>query len=175
MFSSKDVALDLSVTDPEDDYYDDYIEEEEMERMRLMDREDSLEMTVEEIKDSLQGIRSDVRTVSRIQDQMLYSYTQDMKMAQRNNEKVTLWSLAHLSVLVAIGIVQVLMVKSLFSDKSFKYKMVDRFSGGAADVSGAARMGKAASPSGGGASSYSVVSFGGGNSNNNHNPLLNPR
>ena len=49
-----------------------------------------------------------------------------MKMAEHNGEKVTMWSLIHLSFLIAIGIIQVFMIKSLFSDKSFKYKMYAR-------------------------------------------------
>ena len=54
----------------------------------------------------------------------MFSYSQDMKMAQKNSEKVTMWSLLHLSFLIAIGFIQVCMVKNLFKDHSFLRKML---------------------------------------------------
>ncbi len=64
-------------------------------------------LQAQEVKDSLSRITMTLRTVSRDQLYLVYSYVQDMNMASRNNEKVTLWSVVHVSVLLAIGIVQV--------------------------------------------------------------------
>ena len=79
---------------------------------------------VETVKGSLRGIRATLHALSQMQDKMIYSYTQDVHMAERNYEKIGLWSLAHLLVLVAIGAVQVFMIKGLFADKTFGYRLV---------------------------------------------------
>ncbi len=81
-------------------------------------------MQVGEIKESLRTIRFAVRTASRLQDQMGFSYTQDMNMVESNWGKITLWSLAHLGALVATALTQVFMVKRLFDDRSFRHRIM---------------------------------------------------
>lgn len=116
--------MELSLTDVADDYYDDYLEDEDWEKMRDYDRGQHL--TLDDVKEMIHEIRDNVRTSSHTQAMMGAMHSQDMKMAERNGEKVTMWSLIHLSFLLAIGIIQVVMIKSLFSDKSFKYRMYAR-------------------------------------------------
>ena len=103
-------------------------------------------LQAQEVKDSLSRITMTLRTVSRDQLYLVYSYVQDMNMASRNNEKVTLWSVVHVSVLLAIGIVQVrrknfknnttlsnvftvqvCMVRNLFADRSFAHRLMAGF------------------------------------------------
>ncbi len=130
--ASKTVNLEVEVVktpDPEDEdyyYYGDDIEKEQLEEMRRRDEEESgdWDVKVEDIKASLHRIRGSVNALSRYQDGMIASYTQDMNMAEKNNENIAVWSLAHLAVLLGIGAVQVLMIKSLFADRTFGYRLV---------------------------------------------------
>ena len=69
MFSEKSVYLEIDVTDENDDYYDDYLDEEALGDMRKMDREEN-HVTVEDVKDVLHGIRSYIRDISQYQVRM---------------------------------------------------------------------------------------------------------
>ena len=53
------------MTDEEDDYYDDYLEDEEWDRMRDYDREQHL--TLDDVKELIHEIRDNVRTSSHSQ------------------------------------------------------------------------------------------------------------
>ena len=59
--------------------------------------------------------------------QSIARHTQDMKMAIKNGEKVTMWSLVHVSALVAIMVIQTFMVKHLFADKSLYHRLSSKF------------------------------------------------
>ena len=69
VFSEKSVYLEIDVTDENDDYYDDYLDEEALGDMRRMDREEN-HVTVEDVKDVLHGIRSYIRDISHYQVRM---------------------------------------------------------------------------------------------------------
>ncbi len=87
--------------------YDDDFDQAEMARLRAMDSNSDWASMLEEVRQRLHSIRANIHTVSHAQDKQLFSYTQDMKMSEKNKEKVTMWSLAHLAILMSISIVQV--------------------------------------------------------------------
>ena len=127
-FSAKFVAMSVYTSDPEYDYYEDDIDYEEMNRMKGMNEDDvsDLDLSIDEIHQSLHYIRTNMRRASLSVASLISSYTQDLHMAENNADKITFWSAVHLAVLVTISIVQVNMVKNLFSDKSFVYGLLNR-------------------------------------------------
>ena len=62
------------MTDPDDDYYDDYIDEEEFKKMQALNEAETEE--VKQMKKRLYTIRRNIRTASHIQDQFITSNTQ---------------------------------------------------------------------------------------------------
>lgn len=121
-FTAKNVFVDFQVIDEIDDYYEDYLDDDELKQMRGMDR-DEFHHTLEEFQESLHTIRAYIRDISHLQASLMAAHSQDLHMVIKNGEKITLWSSIHLSFLVVIGLIQVGMVKSLFSDKSFLQNM----------------------------------------------------
>ena len=59
--------------------------------------------------------------------QSITGHTQDMKMALKSGEKVTMWSVIHMGALVAIMVMQTFMVKHLFADKSLYHRLASKF------------------------------------------------
>ncbi|KAK3872551.1 hypothetical protein Pcinc_015165 [Petrolisthes cinctipes] len=53
-----------------------------------------------------------------IQDQLRAYEARDRNIAEANNSRVTTWSIVNISVMVITGTIQVVLLRSLFDDKS---------------------------------------------------------
>lgn len=125
VFADKTVYLEMDITDVSDDYYDDYMDEEFMKEMREMDRREN-HFTIEDVQEGLHGIRSYIRDISHFQARLIASHSQDLHMAEKNRDTISMWSMIHVCFLIVIGFVQVVMVKSLFEDKAFIHRLFAR-------------------------------------------------
>lgn len=124
-WSDKTVYFEVEVTDPDDDY-DDYIDSEEMEEMRGRneDTEKMFEMKVEDIKTSIHQVRTKVGKMRHFQWMLGAFMSKDINQVESNMEKINLWSIVHLTIMLVVGFLQVFMVRQLFEDKSVLYKLV---------------------------------------------------
>eukprot|EP00090_Calanus_glacialis_P003244 TRINITY_DN12395_c0_g1_i1.p1 TRINITY_DN12395_c0_g1~~TRINITY_DN12395_c0_g1_i1.p1 ORF type:complete len:244 (+),score=73.13 TRINITY_DN12395_c0_g1_i1:138-869(+) len=127
-FSDKVVWFEVTVHDPKDDYYDDYIDSDEMNAMvgRNEDYETIFDMKVEDIKESVHTTRINLGKMKHFQFMQSADMSRDTHHVSSNMETINFWSLVHLAMMLLVGFTQVFMVKQLFADKSFLYKMSNK-------------------------------------------------
>jgi len=127
-WSDKVVWFEVTVHDPKDDYYDDYIDSYEMKEMvgRNEDYETIFDMKVEDIKESVHTTRNNLGKIKHFQLMLGADMSRDTKHVSSNMETINFWSLVHLSMLLIVGFIQVFMVKQLFADKSLLHKISNR-------------------------------------------------
>jgi len=127
-WSDKVVWFEVTVHDPKDDYYDDYIDSYEMKEMvgRNEDYETIFDMKVEDIKESVHTTRINLGKMKHFQFMKSSDMSRDTNHVNSNKETINFWSMVHLAMMLMVGFIQVLMVKQLFAEKSFLYKMTNR-------------------------------------------------
>lgn len=126
--SDKVVWFEVAVHDPTDDYYDDYIEDDDWKEMvgRNEDTESLFDVKVDDVKTFLHNIRVSLGKIRHFQLMLGADYSSDTNQVRANMDKIDLWSVLHLAVLLVVGFTQIFMVKQLFEDRSFLYKLVQR-------------------------------------------------
>ena len=80
--------------------------------------EEIYDIHVQDIKDSVAKVRSQLLQAQMYQDQIRNFEARDRNTAENNYERVNFWSAVHIVLLMLTGIVQVIMVRSLFDEKS---------------------------------------------------------
>ncbi|KAG0721919.1 Transmembrane emp24 domain-containing protein 1 [Chionoecetes opilio] len=111
-FSTKTVFFGITIeSDDDDDLWDDGLEE-------TITAEEIYEMKIEDIKEAMGRIRGHLTKSRFMQDQLRAYEARDRNVAENNNAKVTSWSLINITVMVVTGLIQVILLRSLFDDKS---------------------------------------------------------
>lgn len=121
--------MELTVEDSggEDDeeytYEDDeYITDEQMQEMRQADQhaqdQDEFHMTVKEIKAKIHVIRERVSKIRSEQDSVYVNYSRDFNLSSSLESLVGFWSLIQMAMVLLTGILQVVVVKGLFEERS---------------------------------------------------------
>ena len=118
-FSDKIVFFELIVEGDEDgegafEYGDDVV--------KVADS-DYVDVKVEDIEEALRAIKDKVTRSRHFQDQIRAHEFRDRSVAERNFERVNFWSSTQLALMLAAGVVQVVLVRSLFDEKSFFHKL----------------------------------------------------
>jgi len=111
--SSKTVYFEIFNVN-EDEEYDDLagiFDDEELP-------EEYYDVQVSDIESQLKKIKDDISRARHLQDQIRVTDLKDRSVAEHNFERVNFMSTFYLVVLVASGICQVLLLRSLFDDKS---------------------------------------------------------
>ncbi|KAB7502814.1 Transmembrane emp24 domain-containing protein 1 [Armadillidium nasatum] len=85
--------------------------------------EDIYEMKVEDIKDSVDRIRAHLTKSRFLQDQLRAFEARDRNIAENNYSRVNRMSLLNLAVMLVTGLIQVLLLRSLFDEKSRLHKL----------------------------------------------------
>lgn len=124
-WSDKTVYFEVEVNDPED-VYDDYMDSDELEeaRKRNEDTESLFEMKVEDIKTAISTVRIKVGKMRHFQWMLGAFMSKDTNQVESTMEKINFWSVVHLTIMLLVGALQVFMVRQLFEDKSFLYKLI---------------------------------------------------
>ena len=73
---------------------------------------------VEEMGVSLKLIRERVTKSRQLQEQIRAHEFRDRSIAERNFERVNFWSLVQCGIMIFAGFAQVLMIRSIFDEKS---------------------------------------------------------
>lgn len=90
--------------------------------------EEFYDVKVDDIKEAVGKIRTHLSRARQIQDYLRSTEARDRNMAEENNFKVNAWSMFQVLVMLAVGGLQVIMVKSLFDTNSKIHKIWGKFS-----------------------------------------------
>lgn len=112
-FNSKTVFFGVMIESDEDD--DDLWD---LGPETSVTAEEVYEMKIEDIKVAMDRIRGHLTKSRFMQDQLRAYEARDRNIAESNYSKVNTWSLINISVMMVTGIVQVILLRSLFDDKS---------------------------------------------------------
>lgn len=81
------------------------------------------ELQLENFEEILNEIRSHLKKAKHFQDLLKSTEARDRNVAEENYFKVNTFSLIQLILMLVVGIIQVIMVKSLFDDRSKVHKI----------------------------------------------------
>merc|ERR1711971_107588 len=115
-FSDKIVWFEVNVEDPDDDYTDDddYFDPEDWDKM------------VDNNEDTQSLFEMKVGKMRHFQFMKGGSMSKDTHQVESNLSRLNFWSLAHLLLMLIVGVSQVYMVRQLFDEKSMVQKMTAR-------------------------------------------------
>jgi len=125
-WSDKTVWFEVQVEDPQDDYDDDYMEEDDWEKIKAVgdETEKLFDMTVEEIQNTVHSVRIRVNKIRHGSYLLGAHMSKDTNQVLANLERINFWSAVNLVLMIIVGISQVLMVKSFFAERSIFKSLV---------------------------------------------------
>ena len=118
----KTVFFEVS-TESEDSADEDVWEENDKAFYEGLQAEEIYDIKVQDIKDSVAKVRSQLTQAQQYQDQLRAFEARDRNVAESNFSMVNCWSMIHIGTLIITGIIQVVMVRSLFDEKSVIRKL----------------------------------------------------
>ena len=83
-------------------------------------------MQVQDIEVALKSIRERMTRTRHFQDQIRATEFRDRSVAERNFERINFWSSMQVMIMIVAGLVQVVVLRSLFDEKSALHKMWKR-------------------------------------------------
>lgn len=83
-----------------------------------MTPDEILDIKVQDIQDTIYKVRNNLNKVQHLQDTLKSHEARDRNIAEENFFKVNSWSMVQILVMVLVGLVQVVMLKSLFDNTS---------------------------------------------------------
>ncbi|XP_076341542.1 transmembrane emp24 domain-containing protein 1-like [Tachypleus tridentatus] len=108
-------------------YFEIFVDSEEEDRWDNLDVVYPPELiyndTIEDIKNCMDKVRDNLIKVKHFQDQMRATEARDRNIQEHNFSQVNTFSIIIVSVMLIVGAVQVLMVRSLFEEKSKLHKI----------------------------------------------------
>ncbi|CAH0559561.1 unnamed protein product [Brassicogethes aeneus] len=108
-YNSKAIFFEF-IIEGEDDYPDSTIEG--------LQPEDVYDITVQDIQEMLNTVKTHVTKVRHLQDLIKSSEARDRNVAEENFFKVNTFSFVQIGVMCLVGFVQVVLLRSLFDEKS---------------------------------------------------------
>uniref|UniRef100_A0AAG5D3K2 GOLD domain-containing protein n=1 Tax=Anopheles atroparvus TaxID=41427 RepID=A0AAG5D3K2_ANOAO len=88
--------------------------------------EEFYEMKVQDMEDAIKRVRNHLTKARQLQDVLRSHEARDRNVAEENYFKVNVWSFFQILVMIAVGFLQVFMVKSLFDVDSRAYKLLTK-------------------------------------------------
>ncbi|NXI62860.1 TMED1 protein, partial [Chauna torquata] len=85
--------------------------------VEAVEPEDMLDIKIEDIKESIETMRSRLERSIQMQTLLRAFEARDRNLQESNLGRVNFWSAVNLGVLVVVAFLQVYMLKSLFEDK----------------------------------------------------------
>merc|ERR1719187_945255 len=115
-FNAKTVFFGILVENEDEDDDDDDLWDSGFEDS--LSPEDVYEMKVEDIKDGLNRIRGHLTKSRLMQDQLRAYEARDRNTQENNYTRVNFWSTLNIVVMLSTGMIQVVLLRSLFDEKS---------------------------------------------------------
>ncbi|KAJ8956755.1 hypothetical protein NQ314_006629 [Rhamnusium bicolor] len=85
------------------------------------------ELKVQDVQEIVTSVRNHLTKVRHLQDLIKSSEARDRNVAEENYFKVNTYSFLQLILMIIVGIIQVVMVKSLFDERSKVHKIWKNF------------------------------------------------
>lgn len=120
-FNAKTVFFEVIVESENDD------DENEFGDLFEGVTEGTYDVQIEDIEVSLKEIKERITRSRHMQDQIRNFEYRDRSIAEHNFERVNFWSIVHVILLVSAGLIQVVLVRSLFDEKSALHRMWKNF------------------------------------------------
>lgn len=121
-FNAKTVFFELIIEGDDSEWSD-------TDKIEGIGAEEVYELTVQEIHDVITRVRNTLSKARHFQDVLKSMEARDRNVAEENYFKVNTFSLFQITIMVVVGIIQVIMVRSLFDDSSKVHKIWKGFSG----------------------------------------------
>lgn len=83
-----------------------------------MPTEDVYDLKVQDIQEVINGVRNHLTKVRHIQEIIKSTEARDRNVVEENFFKVNTFSMIQIVIMIFAGLIQVVMVRSLFDDKS---------------------------------------------------------
>lgn len=80
--------------------------------------DEMLDLRVQDIQDAIYKVRNNLNKVQHLQDTIKSHEARDRNIAEENFFKVNTWSMIQIVLMVIVGMIQVVMLKSLFDNTS---------------------------------------------------------
>ncbi|XP_046406127.1 transmembrane emp24 domain-containing protein 5-like [Ischnura elegans] len=116
-FNSKTVFFELIIDSDADAWDFDFNSD------NLPSPEDVYETQILALQETMQRVRAHLTKIRHLQDQQRAFEARDRNIAESNFTRVNLWSFAQILVMIFVGIMQVVMLKSLFDNTSHVHKL----------------------------------------------------
>lgn len=112
-YNAKTIFFELIVDNGEDDQWNDG-------NVDLGDirPEEVYEIKVEDIQEIIGNVRNHLTKARQLQDLIKSTEARDRNVAEENYFKVNSYSMFQIGIMLIVGVIQVIMVRSLFDDKS---------------------------------------------------------
>ncbi|XP_049666882.1 transmembrane emp24 domain-containing protein 1 isoform X2 [Accipiter gentilis] len=115
--SEKLVFFELIFDSTQEDEEEEEEEEEGDGWVEAAEPEDTLDVKIEDIKESIETMKSRLERSIQMQTLLRAFEARDRNLQESNLGRVNFWSAVNLGVLVVVAFLQVYMLKSLFEDK----------------------------------------------------------
>ena len=109
-WSDKTVWFEVQLEDPNDDYDDEYMDEDEWDKIKAVgdDTEKLFDMTVEEIQKTIHAVRIRVNKIRHSWFLMGAHMSKDTNQVMANLERINFWSAINVVMMIIVGISQVI-------------------------------------------------------------------
>jgi len=123
-FAHKVIVFELMI-ESEDHKDDDpwYDDEEDDFNFDKVTKEEIYDMKIEDMKDILSRVRTFLNKAQIHQSSTRGHEARDRNLQENNYTRVNTWSFINMFLMLSVGAVQVVMVRSLFDDKSRMHKL----------------------------------------------------
>lgn len=113
-YNAKTIFVELIVENEDDDQWGDNGDVD----LQGLRPEEVYELKVEDIQEIINGVRNQLTKAQQLQSLIRSTEARDRNVAEENYFKVNTYSMFQIGVMIAVGFIQVIMVRSLFDDKS---------------------------------------------------------
>lgn len=119
-YNTKTVFFEIIIEGADDDQWDDDLDPDNLEGLSP---EEMYDIKVQDIQDAIYKVRSNLNKVQHLQDNVRTHEARDRNIAEENFFKVNTWSMIQIFLMLTVGFVQVVMVKSLFDNTSRAHRI----------------------------------------------------
>lgn len=115
-YNMKTVFFEIIIEGTDDDTWGN--NDINMDEFEGLSPDEMLDLKVQDIQDAIYKVRNNLNKVQHLQDTIKSHEARDRNIAEENFFRVNSWSMIQICVMVVVGLIQVIMLKSLFDDKS---------------------------------------------------------
>lgn len=116
-YNSKTIFFELIIEGSDDSEWDDNLDFDGVNIDQIY------ELKVQDVQEIVNSVRNHLTKVRHLQDLIKSTEARDRNIAEENYFKVNTYSFLQLLLMIVVGMIQVVMVKSLFDERSKAHKI----------------------------------------------------